>query len=77
MVLGLVSWVLDWVLGFHVDRVDDPEIVPRTSVGLTSDVDWALTYVTRGDNSRENSLWSAQPKAFSRYLIYVGSYVNT
>ena len=30
----------------RVDRVDDPEIVPRTSVGLTSDVDWALTYVT-------------------------------
>ena len=24
VVLGLVSWVLDWVLGFHVDRVDDP-----------------------------------------------------
>jgi len=31
-----------------VDRVDDPGIVPQASVGLTSDVDWALTYVTTG-----------------------------
>ena len=30
----------------RVDRVDDPGIVPQASVGLTSDVDWALTYVT-------------------------------
>ena len=32
----------------RVDRVDDPGIVPRASVGLTSDVDWALTYVAKG-----------------------------